>query len=111
MAVQPQKFRMNQNQNKGLNTPKPFGLGKIFKFSLALVIVVLIVAFLAFKVNDLTKNWDVVSFSLTKPELVRSLKENYASKSAELEKSFLNREKTAEQKLIEQLTEELKSKE
>lgn len=54
------------------------------------------------------KNWDVIQFAMEKPEFVRALKNDYASKSAELEKDYMKKELTPEQELAKTLVDQVK---
>ena len=55
--------------------------------------------------------WQEINFAYQYPQLVKSLRETHASKSAELEHSLTvsAKEPTAQDKLIEELTAQLKS--
>ena len=94
-----------ENQSKG----SKLSLKKIFGFSLTLVILAGIIWYGLSKVNHLKENWDVIQFSLEKPSLVRTLKTDYVSQSAELEKSMFKKAPTPQDKLIEEVVDQLKT--
>lgn len=53
-------------------------------------------------------NWDTIQFAVEKPNLVRNLKADYASKSAQLEKSYSQKEPTVEEQLLQQVVNQMK---
>lgn len=63
------------------------------------------------KAKYVVQNIEEVKFALEKPQLVKELRERHASKSAELEKELIKNEPSAKDKLIEELTQELRKKE
>ena len=56
---------------------------------------------------EVNKRWDELVFTYNHPQLVLAVSERYASGSAELEKTLLKQEKTAEDKLVEAVAEDL----
>lgn len=58
-------------------------------------------------INKIIKARDEVSFAYNKPELVKVLRESYETKQRELDKSFTVKEKSANDKLIEAVTDQL----
>lgn len=53
-------------------------------------------------------NWQELLFTIKKPNIVKSIRLDYEGRQKKLEESFLKREKTPEEKLIETVVEELK---
>ena len=51
--------------------------------------------------------WPEVQFALDKNSVVKVLRESYQEKQAKLEKSFLQKQKTAEEKLLEAVAEQI----
>ena len=101
----------SQSPNNQINSPK-VNLRKIIGVTIALVIIVTIIAYSFVQVKgfyDKTANsWDELVFSWQHPNLIQSLREDYQQKQKELEESFLKKEKSAEQKLLDEITEQLK---
>lgn len=80
---------------------------KIFLgLSLALV-VVLIIGYGYFKCKNIydkvSTNWSEIMFAYEKPQLVETMRMEYERRQAELEADFTKREKTSEEKLIDEL--------
>ena len=94
-----------ENQSKG----SKLSLKKIFGFSLTLVILAGIIWYGFDKVNYIVKNWSAISFAYQKPLLVNTLREKYASRSAEVEQSMFDRKPDPKDQLIEEVTKQLKS--
>lgn len=61
-----------------------------------------------FFANQLANNWTNISFVLNHPVLVATLREQYASDSALLDKRYTTREKSADDQLKEAVAEQLK---
>ena len=77
---------------------------------LLLVLAGIIVAFLGFQIVlfgvRVRAAWTELEFAFTKPNVVR---ESYQEKQIALEKSFLQKQKTAEEKLLEAVADEINS--
>lgn len=73
-----------------------------------LPVLAIILGLLIFFGFQIYGNWTELLFTMKKPNIVRSIRLDYEKRQTMLEESFLKREKTAEEKLIETITEELK---
>lgn len=51
--------------------------------------------------------WSEIEFALEKPNVVRVVRESYQEKQTYLERSFLQKQKTAEDKLLEAVADEI----
>lgn len=60
--------------------------------------------------SRINKSWAEIQFSYEHTSIVRSVREDYASKSAELEDSYKQKDPTVQEKLLEELTEQLEGK-
>lgn len=91
---------------------KKLNIGKIAT-TLTIVVLASMLIGVAYYWADTTitkfqKNWDVIEFAMDKPEFVRALKTDYASKSAELEKEYMKRQVTPEDELIQEVVDQVK---
>ena len=59
--------------------------------------------------NKIVGNWEEIKFAFDKPNIVKAARIEYASKSAELEEGLLNKEPTPQDKLIEEVVDQLKT--
>lgn len=86
---------------------------KLILWLLAAIVCTVIVGYALFSLKLFTDriitNWDNLKFAMEKPSVVQSLREDYASKSAELEKSLEQKEPTPQDQLIEEVLKQLKS--
>ena len=102
-----------KKSKEGVSNSFPINKSKWVLWLLVGIILISIAgySFLSVKsfVDKITKNWDVIQFSMTKPEAVRNLKDDYASKSAELEKSLGKNLPTPQDQLIEEVLKQLKT--
>ena len=53
------------------------------------------------------RSWEEIKFAFYKPELVKVLREGYTSKQQALDKAFMQKHETAEQKLIQEVVDQL----
>lgn len=88
---------------------------KYFISTILPVIIVIIVfgglSFYLSKVHGpLSPNYDLFEFSRQKPELVRALKTRYEEEIKKVESNLLKTEKSAQDKLIEEVTNQLDPK-
>ena len=86
---------------------KPSLKGFIKVFS-SIIIIIITVFWLGKTVESVASNWDIITFSISKPEMVRAIKLNYEEKVKLIEKQITTTEKTAEDKLIEEVVNQLK---
>lgn len=56
----------------------------------------------------LYKNKDNIGFAIEKPNIVKSIREQYNKKQQEVDNSFLKTQQTAEDRLLEAITKEIK---
>lgn len=100
-----------ENQSKGARVSQ--FKRRFLTVSLALVSLLLIAGLAYVQINSfyikLQSSWEEIEFAYSKPELVKALRVEYTSRAEELDKSFMALEKTAEQKLIEEVTSQLKN--
>ena len=106
MTDQPQKFKMNQNRSESLKG-HTFDVRRLLSLSLALVVTVGILTFFAFQIKWFYDNFEEVKFALKKPNIVKMVREDYEKKQKELEQSYTRKDKTSEQKLIEEVVKKL----
>lgn len=76
---------------------------RIIDISLTVVVMIglSVVTAIIYLSSLVLKHKDELMFTIAHPVLIAAMKQQYASKSAELEKSFVKSEKTPEQKLVE----------
>lgn len=100
-----------ESQNRETAAPKRSG-ARVAVLSVVLAFLALMVLLLGLRIKgiygDVTSRWEELKFAYDKPELVRSLREDYQQRSAALDEAFLNRQQTAEQKLLEEVAVQLK---
>ena len=108
MVNQPQKFTRKKDQSESLKRRTTFNIGRLLSLSLALVVILGILTFFTFQVKGFYDNFEEVKFALQKPNIIKMVREDYEKKQKELEQSYTRKEQTVEQRLIEQLTKELK---
>ena len=106
-------FKRNQNhsQNEGLKTSS-IGIGRISSFTILSAIILGILIYTGFQVKEfydnVAKNWEEIKFSTSHPAIVKSVREQYESKQKAIEEDFLKKEKSSEEKLIDEVTTQLK---
>lgn len=59
--------------------------------------------------DKISSSWDEVKFAYQKPSVVRTVREDYQGKQAELEQSFLKKEKSSEDKLVDDVVKRLEA--
>lgn len=97
-----------KNQSEGPSgSPINIAWGKIFLgLSLALVVVVIIgYGFFQCKsfYEKVSTNWNEIRFAYDKPQLVQTMRLEYERRQADLEADFTKREKSSQDKLIDEL--------
>ena len=104
--------RMKENPEIG-NNSHPINKSRLILWLLGGIICVAIVGYALFSLKLFTDrimtNWDNLKFAMEKPSVVQALRTDYASKSAELEKSLEKKEPTPQDQLIEEVLKQLKS--
>uniref|UniRef100_A0A6M3IFT6 Uncharacterized protein n=1 Tax=viral metagenome TaxID=1070528 RepID=A0A6M3IFT6_9ZZZZ len=98
---------------KVLVEPKKKDRAKInFKKIIVTIIILLLAGLFTLKVvsfvNQVSSRWDQIVFAYNKPAIVSAIKKDYDIKQAKLEQSFLIKDKSAEDKLIEEVVSKLK---
>lgn len=58
--------------------------------------------------QNISKNWQELSFAYNKPELVKNVRKTYEKKQRELDQTFTQTHQTEQDKLIQELTKQLK---
>lgn len=89
-----------------------FSIKRFIGFSLILVLGVAILTFFGFQVKGqyekIESSIEEINFAFNHPEIVKATREDYQERQNKLNESFLKKEKTSEEKLIEELTNQLK---
>lgn len=100
---------LNTNTHKSIFKKQYFGY--FFIVVMFLIVAVYLTNKLYQSYNRFNQAKEEISFAYDHPEIVKVLREDYASKSALLIKSFTEKsnEKTPEQKLIEEVVNQLKA--
>ena len=101
----PKMFTMPKKEKEEVPAHSSFDGGAIFRTALFTFFIVLIVVYGGFQVKGVYDrvhaNWQELRFAYDKPEFVRVVREDYEKKQSDLDQSFKQREKTAEQKLLD----------
>lgn len=109
----PLKFTRSQPSTEPAKTGKSFNWTKWLLFILVFVMVIGTLTYAGFKVKGVTdsisRNWDEIRFAMEKPELVKTLREDYQNKQAKLDKDFMTKEKTSEEKLVDEVVKRLET--
>lgn len=108
----PQFFIQNKANNEFSNG-KSFPLMKWLTFTLLFVFIIGVLAYGGLKVkgalDSISGNWSEIQFAMEKPELVKTLREDYRGKQAKLDKDFMTKEKTSEEKLVDEVVKRLET--
>ena len=80
---------------------------KIISFTLLFFIVAALIIGVIFFIFEISKKADELSFAFNHPTLVRELKKQYESKTNEVEKGLLVKEKSTDDKLKDALISQL----
>ena len=84
-----------------------FNLKKIaLSVSLLFFLVVILYQVFLFG-NKVVSRWNEISFAFSKPAIVEVVRKDYSAKQAKLEQSFLIKDKSAEEKLVESVVKKL----
>lgn len=59
--------------------------------------------------SKVSASWDEIKFAYQKPALVRTIREDYEDKQEKLDQSFLKREKSSEDKLVDEVVRRLEA--
>lgn len=99
-------YRDKSEKDKSTSHKKPILFGLI---GIVLLITLGTVAFfMGSFINKVYNSWDEIKFSYEKTEIVRAVRDDYTTRQVEMEKSLMQREKTSEQKLIDEVVKQLK---
>lgn len=114
MNKKPQYFIQNKEKPADPNR-KPINWFKWMRnFFLFLVIsIILGYGALQFKgvYDKASKNWEEIMFAYEKPAIVKTIREDYEKKNKKLEQSFLLREKSPEDQLVDAVVKKLEQAE
>lgn len=109
----PLQFTRSQPSTEPAKQGKPFNWMKWLLFTLMFAMVISILVYGGFKVkgvaDSISGNWNEIRFAMEKPELVKTLREDYQSKQAKLDKDFMTKEKTSEEKLVDEVVKRLET--
>lgn len=98
-------------KNKNEKTPHTKNWGGTFGWIILILLCLVFVGYLLLKgllfVKNIKDSWKELQFTFTHTRIIKVIREDYEKKQAELDESFSNREKTAEERLIDQVVEEL----
>lgn len=92
---------------------KKVGFPRLSTIVKALVVFVLVVVLSIFVLQVVIesrkfyKHWNEIKFAYEHPEIVKSVRTDYETKQQELNQAFLRREKTSEEKLIDEVVSRL----
>lgn len=110
------KFNVKKAENKNSNSneiKKPKKWKRNIFISILFLIIIIIIAYFGFKffsfVGRVSSNWREIEFAYEKPTLIRSIREDYQKKQNELDNSFLKKQQTAQEKLLEEVANKLKT--
>lgn len=99
-----------KNETTASTSPKRV-LRWIIVVGLALLIV-LVVSLEGFSfLKKVSSNWKEIQFAYQKPALVKSIREDYETKQEKLDQSFLKREKSPDEKLVDEVVKRLQAQE
>jgi len=96
--------------NKILNIPI---LNKInIKKTLIAIILLVLIGGLGWQIlmfgKQVASRWEEIKFAFNKPNIVSVIREDYNAKQTKLDQSFLIKDKSAEDKLVEEVLSKLK---
>lgn len=107
----PQFFIDNKKAETG--NGKSFPLVKWLSFTLLFFVVIGVLAYGGLKakgaIDSVSNNWSEIQFAMEKPELVKAMREDYRAKQAKLDKDFMTKEKSAEEKLVDSVVKKLET--
>lgn len=96
-----------------VNPSSPINKSKWILGLVGLLLLISIIGYASFSLklfaDKVIANWDNLKFTWEKPNIVQATRIRYASESAKLEESFSNKEPSAEDKLLDEVTNQLKS--
>ena len=91
----------------------PLAWGKVVRKALIAIFGVIVILVLVMQGKDfydkVSASWDEIKFAYEKPALVRTVREDYENKQEKLEQSFLQTEKSSEEKLVDEVVKRLEA--
>lgn len=91
----------------------PLAWSKIVRKSLIAIFGVIVILLLVIQgkgfYDKVSASWDEIKFAYEKPSLVRTVREDYENKQEKLEQSFLQTEKSSEEKLVDEVVKRLEA--
>lgn len=101
----PKTFIMPKKEKEEIPVQSSFNWSGLFRSAFLTFFIILIVLYGALQAKQvfdrIHANWQELRFAYEKPEFVRVVREDYEKKQSDLDQSFKQREKTAEQKLLD----------
>ena len=82
---------------------------KIVALILGIAVAILLISMAIGVYNRVSSSWQEVQFAYNKTEVVRTVRIDYENKISEIEKSYKEQELTPEQKLIEEVVDQMKT--
>lgn len=93
---------------------KSWNIKKIVAFIILIFIGLGIVAYFAWQLvtfsNRIRSNWSELQFAFEKPAIVKAIRTEYQEKQTKLEKEITERQKSAEDKLVEEVVTQMSGK-
>lgn len=92
---------------------KPFSYRKLLRMIVLLAVVSLALGLVIVQgkgfYTKVSESWEEIMFAWQKPHLVETLRKDYETKQQKLEQSFLIREKSSEDKLVDEVVKRLQT--
>jgi len=82
---------------------------KIVALILGIAVAILLISMAIGVYNRVSSSWQEIQFAYNKTEVVRTVRIDYENKISEIEKSYKEQELTPEQKLIEEVVDQMKT--
>jgi len=82
---------------------------KIVALILGIAVAMLLISVAIGVYNRVSSSWQEIQFAYNKAEVVRTVRIDYENKISEIEKSYKEQELTPEQKLIEEVVDQMKT--
>lgn len=83
--------------------PKNWGL-KFAKYSIFFVAAIIVLCFLGTMGYKIFLSWREIMFAVEKPKIVQAVREDYETRQKNLEKALSTRQKSAQDKLLESIS-------
>jgi len=82
---------------------------KVVVLIFGITIAVILISMAIGVYNRVSSRWQEIQFAYNKTEVVRTVRIDYENKISEIEKSYKEQELTPEQKLIEEIVDQMKT--